>query len=122
MDTCFEDFFYLYCCPFIPGIAVRIHRNTHHLGLTCDPVLGLVQVPCIERNAVAATRAIDAATYATLSDGRHLVSFDEVIDTMLQTGRDMSATYRETSAGGLAKFYNRDELEEEARLKNTDNK
>ncbi|MGC9311998.1 MAG: L-serine ammonia-lyase [Sediminispirochaetaceae bacterium] len=88
----------------------------HHLGLTCDPVLGLVQIPCIERNAVAATRAIDAAAYATLSDGRHLVSFDEVIDTMLQTGRDMSANYRETSAGGLAKFYNRDELEEEARL------
>jgi len=94
----------------------------HHLGLTCDPVLGLVQVPCIERNAVAATRAIDAATYATLSDGRHLVSFDEVIDTMLQTGRDMSANYRETSAGGLAKFYNRDELEEESRLKNMDNR
>jgi len=89
----------------------------HHLGLTCDPVLGLVQIPCIERNAVAATRAIDAATYATLSDGRHLVSFDEVIDTMLHTGRDMSASYRETSAGGLAKFYNRDELEEQERLK-----
>lgn len=94
----------------------------HHLGLTCDPVLGLVQIPCIERNAVAATRAIDAAAYATLSDGRHLVSFDEVIDTMLQTGRDMSANYRETSAGGLAKFYNRDELEEQYRLKNTDNR
>ena len=88
----------------------------HHLGLTCDPVLGLVQVPCIERNAVAATRAIDAATYATLSDGRHLVSFDEVIDTMLQTGRDMSGNYRETSTGGLAMFYNRDELEAQARL------
>jgi len=91
----------------------------HHLGLTCDPVLGLVQIPCIERNAVAATRAIDAAAYATLSDGRHLVSFDEVIDTMLQTGRDMSANYRETAIGGLAKFYNRDELEEQERLKRT---
>ncbi len=88
----------------------------HHLGLTCDPVLGLVQVPCIERNAVAATRAIDAATYATLSDGSHMVSLDEVVDTMLQTGRDMSGNYRETSTGGLAMFYNRDELEAQARL------
>ena len=91
----------------------------HHLGLTCDPVLGLVQVPCIERNAVASTRAIDAATYATLSDGRHMVSFDEVIDTMLQTGRDMAGHYRETSTGGLAMFYNRDELEAQARLGRT---
>lgn len=88
----------------------------HHLGLTCDPVLGLVQVPCIERNAVAATRAIDAAAYASLSDGRHMISFDEVVDTMLQTGRDMSGSYRETSTGGLAMFYNRDELEAQARL------
>lgn len=91
----------------------------HHLGLTCDPVLGLVQVPCIERNAVASTRAIDAATYATLSDGRHMVSFDEVVDTMLQTGRDMAGNYRETSTGGLAMFYNRDELEAQARLGRT---
>ena len=91
----------------------------HHLGLTCDPVLGLVQVPCIERNAVASTRAIDAATYATLSDGRHMVSFDEVVDTMLQTGRDMAGSYRETSTGGLAMFYNRDELEAQARLGRT---
>lgn len=91
----------------------------HHLGLTCDPVLGLVQVPCIERNAVAATRAIDAASYALLSDGRHMVSLDEVVDTMLQTGRDMSGTYRETSTGGLAMFYNRDELEAQAKLGRT---
>lgn len=91
----------------------------HHLGLTCDPVLGLVQVHCIERNAVAATRAIDAASYALLSDGRHMVSFDEVVDTMLQTGRDMSGTYRETSTGGLAMFYNRDELEAQAKLGRT---
>jgi L-serine dehydratase len=88
----------------------------HHLGLTCDPVQGLVQVPCIERNAVAATRAVDAATYATLSDGRHMISYDEVVDTMLQTGRDLSGQYRETSTGGLAAFYNRDELEAHARL------
>lgn len=88
----------------------------HHLGLTCDPVLGLVQVPCIERNAVAATRAVDAGTYAVLSDGSHMISLDEVIDTMLQTGRDLASSYRETSAGGLARFYNRDELEAHARL------
>jgi L-serine dehydratase len=88
----------------------------HHLGLTCDPVQGLVQVPCIERNAVAATRAVDAATYASLSDGNHMISYDEVVDTMLQTGRDLSGHYRETSTGGLAAFYNRDEMEAHARL------
>jgi L-serine dehydratase len=88
----------------------------HHLGLTCDPVMGLVQVPCIERNAVAATRAVDAGTFATLSDGNHLISLDEVIDTMVQTGRDMASSYRETAEGGLARFYNRDELEAHARL------
>lgn len=87
----------------------------HHLGLTCDPVQGLVQVPCIERNAVAATRAIDAATFASLSDGKHMISFDEVVDTMAQTGKDLSSRYRETSAGGLSIFYNRDELEALAR-------
>jgi L-serine dehydratase len=91
----------------------------HHLGLTCDPVLGLVQVPCIERNAVAATRAVDAGTFATLSDGSHMISLDEVIDTMFQTGRDMASTYRETAEGGLARFYNRDELEAHARLGRT---
>ncbi|WP_020611322.1 L-serine ammonia-lyase [Sediminispirochaeta bajacaliforniensis] len=83
----------------------------HHLGLTCDPVEGLVQVPCIERNAVAATRAVDAGTFATLSDGKHMISFDEVVDTMAQTGKDLSSRYRETSSGGLSIFYNRDELE-----------
>ncbi len=88
----------------------------HHLGLTCDPVMGLVQVPCIERNAVAATRAVDAGTYATLSDGNHMISLDEVIDTMFQTGRDLASSYRETAEGGLARFYNRDELEAHARL------
>jgi L-serine dehydratase len=87
----------------------------HHLGLTCDPVEGLVQVPCIERNAVAATRAIDAATFATLSDGQHMISFDEVVDTMAQTGKDIPSRYRETSTGGLSIFYNRDELEALAR-------
>jgi L-serine dehydratase len=77
----------------------------HHLGLTCDPVNGLVQIPCVERNAFAAARAMDANLYASLSDGVHRVSFDKVVKTMLQTGRDMPSLYRETSAGGLAKAY-----------------
>ena len=76
----------------------------HHLGLTCDPVCGLVQVPCIERNAFAAVRALDACSYATLSDGRHLVSFDKVVKTMNQTGHDLPSLYKETSTGGLAKY------------------
>lgn len=74
----------------------------HFLGLTCDPVLGLVQIPCIERNAIAANRALVAAEMAVLSDGRHRVSFDEVVETMLRTGHDLPSLYRETSAGGLA--------------------
>lgn len=76
----------------------------HHLGLTCDPVCGLVQVPCIERNAFAAVRALDACTFAMLSDGQHLVSFDKVVKTMNETGKDLPSLYRETSLGGLAKF------------------
>ena len=74
----------------------------HFLGLTCDPVLGLVQIPCIERNAIAANRAVVAAEMAILSDGRHRVSFDEVVETMLRTGHDLPSLYRETSQGGLA--------------------
>jgi L-serine dehydratase len=74
----------------------------HHLGLTCDPVEGLVQIPCIERNAFAATRALDCADFALLSDGRHRIPFDEVVETMARTGRDLAAKYRETSGGGLA--------------------
>lgn len=79
----------------------------HHLGLTCDPVNGLVQIPCIERNAMAAVRAIECATYALLSDGKHRISFDDVIKTMAQTGRDMNSHYRETSKGGLAIYWNK---------------
>ncbi len=75
----------------------------HHLGLTCDPVCGLVQVPCIERNAVAAARALDANIYATYSDGNHSVSFDHVVEVMKQTGHDLPSLYKETSTGGLAK-------------------
>ena len=75
----------------------------HHLGLTCDPVGGLVQIPCIERNGIAAEKALKLATLALLEDGTDKkVSLDEVIQTMLQTGRDMKATYKETSLAGLA--------------------
>ncbi len=74
----------------------------HHLGLTCDPIGGFVQIPCIERNAFAATRALDASAFAILSDGHHYISFDKVIETMLQTGHDLPSLYKETSIGGLA--------------------
>jgi L-serine dehydratase len=74
----------------------------HHLGLTCDPVGGLVQVPCIERNAIASSTAVSAARLALHGDGTHLVSLDTVIETMRQTGLDMSTKYKETSEGGLA--------------------
>lgn len=75
----------------------------HHLGLTCDPVDGYVQIPCIERNAVAASRALECATYSLFSDGNSKIPFDAVVKTMYQTGRDLQASYRETSTGGLAK-------------------
>jgi L-serine dehydratase len=74
----------------------------HHLGMTCDPVGGLVQIPCIERNAFGAVKAIAAASLALHGDGRHLVSLDSVIATMRQTGADMQSKYKETSLGGLA--------------------
>jgi L-serine dehydratase len=74
----------------------------HNLGLTCDPVAGLVQVPCIERNAIASVKAINAARLALHGDGRHLVSLDQAVATMRQTGLDMSHKYKETSLGGLA--------------------
>lgn len=77
----------------------------HHLGMTCDPVCGLVQIPCIERNAFAATRALDANLYASFSDGRHRVSFDRVVEVMKQTGHDIPSLYKETSEGGLAKGF-----------------
>lgn len=75
----------------------------HHLGLTCDPVCGLVQIPCIERNALAAARAFDANVYATFSDGSHRVTFDRVVNVMRETGHDIPSLYKETSEGGLAK-------------------
>lgn len=75
----------------------------HHLGLTCDPVCGLVQIPCIERNAYAAARAMDASIYSLYTDGRHRVSFDQVVKVMNETGKDLPSVYKETSEGGLAK-------------------
>ena len=77
----------------------------HHLGMTCDPVCGLVQIPCIERNAYAAARALDANIYSSFTDGVHRVSFDKVVEVMKQTGHDLPSLYKETSEGGLAKDY-----------------
>lgn len=80
----------------------------HHLGLTCDPINGLVQIPCIERNAVAALRAIDAANLAKFLKGTRKISFDTVVKTMYETGKDLSLEYKETSIGGLAKNYKKE--------------
>ena len=77
----------------------------HHLGLTCDPIAGLVQIPCIERNAVAAMRAINALSLANFLADTRKISFDIIVKTMYNTGRDLLTSYRETSAGGLAKYY-----------------
>ena len=79
----------------------------HHLGLTCDPICGLVQIPCIERNAVAALRALNACNLSFFLYGSRNISFDMVVRTMYETGRDLSHHYRETSEGGLAKLFDR---------------
>ena len=89
------------------GTAAQIENAAemameHHLGMTCDPVGGLVQIPCIERNAFGAVKAINAASLALNGDGTHRVSLDQVIATMRQTGADMHSKYKETSQGGLA--------------------
>jgi L-serine dehydratase len=102
-------------CSMAAGAAAQLLAGTpgqiefaatigmeHFLGLTCDPMKGLVQIPCIERNALAASRALDAATYAMLTDGHHVVEFDRVIRVMKETGHDLPAIYRETAEGGLA--------------------
>ncbi|TNF08897.1 MAG: serine dehydratase, partial [Bacillota bacterium] len=81
----------------------------HHLGLTCDPINGYVQIPCIERNAVAALRAIDACGLAYFLTDSRKISFDMVVQTMYQTGLDMNTSYKETSQGGLAKYYQEDD-------------
>ena len=77
----------------------------HHLGMTCDPVGGYVQIPCIERNAIVAVRSLNTADYALSTDGHHTISFDQVVITMKETGKDMCPSYKETSIGGLAKYY-----------------
>jgi L-serine dehydratase len=82
----------------------------HFLGLTCDPIKGYVQIPCIERNAFAAMRALECASYARSTDGTHIVSFDDVVSVMSETGRNLLNQYRETSLGGLAALY-RDKYE-----------
>ncbi len=97
-------------CQLFGGSLAQIEYSAemgleHHLGLTCDPVCGLVQIPCIERNAFAAARALDANTYGTFSDGRHRVSFDQVVEVMRRTGKDLPSLYRETAEGGLAIVY-----------------
>ncbi|WP_300671024.1 L-serine ammonia-lyase, iron-sulfur-dependent, subunit alpha [Desulfoluna sp.] len=105
-------------CAMAAGAATQVLGGTvrqveyaaemgleHHLGLTCDPVAGLVQIPCIERNAFAATRAMNCSDYALFSDGTHFISFDEVVRVMRETGHDLPSPYRETSAGGLARAY-----------------
>ena len=74
----------------------------HNLGLTCDPIKGLVQIPCIERNTMGAIKAINAARLAMIGKGNHKVTLDDVIKTMMQTGKDMQSIYKETSNGGLA--------------------
>jgi L-serine dehydratase len=102
------------CSMAAAGLVAALHGTSeqvenaaeigmeHNLGLTCDPVAGLVQIPCIERNAMGAVKAINAARLATRGDGTHKVSLDQVIATMRQTGADMSTIYKETSQGGLA--------------------
>ncbi len=104
-------------CAMASGAATQLFGGTpaqieyaaemgleHHLGLTCDPVAGLVQIPCIERNAFAAARALDSSAFAAHSDGSHFISFDKVVMTMKQTGNDLPSLYKETSEGGLAIF------------------
>lgn len=86
----------------------------HHFGLTCDPVDGLVQIPCIERNAHAATRALSCARFALLSDGLHRISFDDAVAVMVETGRALPSLYKETSMGGLARIYRQRIAEQQA--------
>ena len=94
-------------CQVLGGTPSQVENAAeigleHNLGLTCDPVGGLVQVPCIERNAIASIKAINAAQMALRGDGEHFISLDKVIRTMRDTGRDMQDKYKETSRGGLA--------------------
>ena len=94
-------------CAALGGTNAQIENAAeialeHHLGMTCDPIRGLVQVPCIERNGMGAVKAVAAASLAGLGDGQHIVPLDAAIETMRQTGRDMDEKYKETSLGGLS--------------------
>jgi L-serine dehydratase len=94
-------------CEVLGGTPAQVENAAeiameHNLGLTCDPISGLVQVPCIERNAIGATKAVNAARMALMGDGDHRVTLDDVINTMRETGKDMSHKYKETALGGLA--------------------
>jgi L-serine dehydratase len=94
-------------CAVLGGTPEQVENAAeialeHHLGMTCDPIGGLVQVPCIERNALGAIKAASAASIAMRGDGHHFVSFDAAVETMRQTGNDMHERYKETSLGGLA--------------------
>lgn len=105
-------------CAMAAAAAAKLHGGSpqqieyaaemgleHNLGLTCDPVLGLVQIPCIERNAHAATRALNCCRFALLTDGRHKIPFDDIVAVMQETGQALPSLYRETSGAGLAKAY-----------------
>lgn len=107
-------------CSMASGMAVYILGGTieqieyaaemgleHHLGMTCDPVGGYVQIPCIERNAIVAVRSLNTADYALSTNGEHTITFDQVVVTMKETGSDMCSAYKETSTGGLAKYYDK---------------
>jgi L-serine dehydratase len=107
-------------CAMAAGAAAQLMGGTarhieyaaemgleHNLGLTCDPVAGLVQIPCIERNAFAAAQALASADYALFTDGAHRISYDDVVSVMRETGRALPSLYRETSTGGLAAAYSR---------------
>ena len=94
-------------CAVLGGTPMQVENAAeialeHHLGMTCDPIKGLVQAPCIERNGLGAIKAVSAASLSLRGDGTHLVSLDACVETMRQTGHDMSEKYKETSLGGLA--------------------
>ncbi len=94
-------------CEVLGGTPAQVENAAeialeHHLGMTCDPIMGLVQAPCIERNGLGAIKAVSAASLALRGDGQHLISLDACVETMRQTGLDMSTKYKETSLGGLA--------------------
>lgn len=111
-------------CSMAAAAATQLHGGTirqieyaaemgleHHLGLTCDPVNGLVQIPCIERNAHAATRALSCCHFALLSGGEHKITFDEIVSVMKETGKALPSIYRETSGGGIAEAYRQRKLD-----------